>query len=53
MRPCRLRKRRDGSYYPTLEKGLTRARSPTIWSSSRKDLPRSVQNLAPMYTRFW
>ena len=51
MRPRRLKKRRAGLYYPTLEKALTRARSPSIRSSGRYNLPRSVQNLAPMYTR--
>ena len=53
MRPSRLKKRRAGLYCPTLEKDLTctRARSPSIWSSG--NLPRSVLNLAPMYSRSW
>ena len=40
-------------YCPTLEKDLTRARSPSIHSSSRYTLLRSIQNLAHMYTRSW
>ena len=53
MRPSRLRKRRACLYCPTLEKDLTRARSSSILSSGRYNLPRSVRNLVPMYTRSW
>ena len=53
MRPSRLRKRRADLYTPTLEKDLTRARSPSIRACGRYSLPRSVWNLTPMYTRSW
>ena len=42
-----------GLAYTALEKDVTRARSPSIHSSGRYNLPRSALNLAPMYTRFW
>ena len=53
MRPNRLRKSRADMYCPTLEKDLTRAKSPSIRSSGRYTLPRSVRNMTPMYTRSW
>ena len=52
MRPNKHSKRRP-ICSPTLEKDLTRAKSPLIQSSGRYTLPWCVQNLALTYTRSW